>query len=137
MGFSFDCEALDASAVLDEDASSVSIMGSGEDGADPGDKGPLGWPTICLLFFILLISSLKLLAICECVKGDSMKDEGFGLSSSLIFFSGVQCRGTHRLLLLGLLGEYRGSKSRLLFRVTQAILYILSQVCCVNNSLSL
>ena len=40
----------------------------------------------------------------------------------LVFFSGVQCIGIHLLLLFGLFGEYRGSKSKLLLRVTHAIL---------------
>jgi len=79
------------------------LLGPGEEG--PGEDGLLGYPTICLRFFILLISSLKLLAICSGVSGDSVNDEGFWSSPSLIFFSGVQCMGTHLRRLFGLFGE--------------------------------
>ena len=107
---------------------SISIMGSGElgeageagaelgEGGLPGEEGPAIWR----LFFRRLISSLRLLAICSGVSGVSRNTEGAGWT-----FSGVQWGlvviGTHLLLLLGREGEWRGSKSRLLLRVTQAI----------------
>jgi hypothetical protein len=113
---------------VEQAAASISIMGSGElgeegeagdelgDGGLPGETGP----AICRLFFRRLISSLKLLAICSGVSGVSLNTAGAGCT-----FSGVQWGlvviGTHLLLLLGLEGECRGSKSRLLLRVTHAI----------------
>jgi len=106
-------------------AASISIMGSGEEGeagAELGDGGLPGetGPAICRLFLRRLISSLRLLAICSGVSGVSRNTEGAGWT-----FSGVQWGlvviGTHLLLLLGLEGECRGSKSRLLLRVTHAI----------------
>ena len=112
----------------EQPAASVSIIGSGElgeageAGAELGDGGLPGeaGPAICRLFFSRLISSLKLLAICSGVSGVSRNTEGAGWT-----FSGVQWGlvviGTHLLLLLGREGEWRGSKSRLLLRVTQAI----------------
>jgi len=109
---------------------SMSIIGSGELGADPGeagswwapgDPGELG-PTNCLLRFSRLISSLRLLAICSGVRGVSLNTEGGGWT----LFSGVQwglwCMGAHLLLFWGRVGEWRGSKSKLLLRVTHAIL---------------
>jgi len=105
---------------------SVSIIGSGEEGADPGEDGS----TINRRFFILLISSLTFIAICSGVRLDSLKQLlGLGGSPSLIFFSGVaQCIGIHLLRLLVRLGEYRGSKSgRLRLSVTHAILLDLSR----------
>jgi hypothetical protein len=113
---------------VEQAAASISIMGSGElgeegeAGAELGDGGLPGetGPAICRLFFRRLISSLKLLAICSGVSGVSLNTEGAGCT-----FSGVQWGlvviGTHLLLLLGLEGEWRGSKSRLLLRVTHAI----------------
>ena len=112
----------------EQPAASISIMGSGElgeegeAGAELGDGGLPGetGPAICRLFFRRLISSLKLLAICSGVSGVSRNTEGAGWT-----FSGVQWGlvviGTHLLLLLGREGECRGSKSRLLLRVTHAI----------------
>jgi len=111
---------------------SVSIIGSGEAGAELGDRGEEGGeegdggPRNCFLFFSRFISSLKLLAICSGVRGVSLKGEGL-LGGKLLelappcCFSGVQCMGTHRLLLVGLLGEWSGSKSMDLFSVTQAM----------------
>jgi len=76
-------------------ACSMSIMGSGELGADtgeggpwdtgePGDCGPVNWRR----FLSLLISSLRLLAICSGVRGVSLKTEGVAEG---VCFSGVQC----------------------------------------------
>ena len=113
---------------VEQAAATISIMGSGElgeegeAGAELGDGGLPGetGPAICRLFFRRLISSLKLFAICSGVSGVSLNTEGAGCT-----FSGVQWGlvviGTHLLLLFGLEGEWRGSKSRLLLRVTHAI----------------
>ena len=129
IGFSgFPLPAVEDEEEEEQAAASISIMGSGElgeegeAGAELGDGGLPGeaGPAICRLFLSRLISSLRLLAICSGVSGVSRNTEGAGWT-----FSGVQWGlvviGTHLLLLLGREGECRGSKSRLLLRVTHAI----------------
>ena len=114
---------------------SISIIGSGELGAEPGDGGPqcdgdpgeLGpapttpCPANCRRRFSRLISSRKLLAICSGVSGVSRNTEGGGPAFSGVQW-GLRTAPPHCLLrFCGLEGECRGSKSRLLLRVTQAI----------------
>merc|ERR1719237_560419 len=52
----------------------ASTIGSGEEGADPGEGGP--WPRNSRRFFSLFISSLRLLAICSGVNTDSLNSDG-------------------------------------------------------------
>jgi len=109
----------------------ASNIGSGEEGAEPGEGGPC--PRNSRRFFRRFISSLRLLAICSGVSTDSLNSEGFvgELHSPVSLLLGLQPwgwpMGTHLLLLMGLLGEWRGSKSRERFKVTQAILLSLNR----------
>jgi len=93
-------------------ACSMSIIGSGELGAERGEGGPWegepgeGGPANWRRFLSRLISSLRLLAICSGVRGVSLNTEGVAVGWGV--FSGVQwglCMGTHLLLFCGRDGE--------------------------------
>jgi len=105
------------------------VIGSGLLGALEGDggypmlEGLVGLVGNCLRFLRRLISFLRLSAISAGLSLFSLKTlgAGVGITSSWRAFSGVQWRGTQRRRLVGREGEWRGSKSRLLLRVTHAI----------------